>query len=140
MSTHSANTDIAIIALRDDDSALRDYLTAQGLHGAPVYPPTAADNVDAAVTAGAVTHVVFADLPVYLHVLWDGRVDPGAWQRAGVQIDFAESPAPADLVRQLPEAWQRWRVAARRRAIVAGVLLSIIAIAAAFTLVWSVLR
>lgn len=119
---------------------LRDYLQAAGLSEARWYAPRDVDELDAAVRAGAVRQVVFPALADLLEPIWNREIDFEAWLAAGTAIRFAHPPAndPAAYAGALHASWQRWERARRRRQTVAAVVLSLLALAAAFVLVWIV--
>jgi hypothetical protein len=137
----SSRTDvsgIAVVGKRTGDgaAALAAFVEARGLSGATWYPPRDVDELDAAVRAGTVQTVVFAHLADMLRAGWDDRLTPQAWRAAGVAVLFADAaePAPADPL-SLLDAWSAWRKRQRRRQAVAGVILSVAALAAAFLVV-----
>jgi hypothetical protein len=118
--------------------AIRRFLQDRGLSDAQWYAPRDLNDVDRAVREGRVRCVVFPGLSDVLEGLWNEEIAADAWLAIGVRIEVAAAPA-SDAVAGLPEVfaiWQRWRRARRRRQAVAGVVLSLVVLAAAFVLVW----
>ncbi len=94
------------------------------------------DEVDRGVREGRVRRVIFPAIDELLTGLMSGEIDAAAWLAAGVRIEFPERP-PGDvgeLGRVLLEAWQSNARRRRRAQVVAGLILSGIAILAAFIL------
>jgi hypothetical protein len=97
------------------------------------------DELDRAVREGRRQHVVFDSPDQLLTGLWDGEIDAEAWLSAGVQVQFT-APAALDqqaLARLLLASWSTNTRRHRRRRILAGLVLSAIAAAAAFLLNWA---
>lgn len=128
----------AVIGSRDDAHA-SNICALLDAHGAPAtkwYRPYDADDVSAAIRKGTVARVVFPSLEILLDVLWLERANLRDWQAAGVPINVAGPTTEnvVDVAIAAQQSWQRWRAAHRRRQVVAGVLLSVVALAAAFGL------
>lgn len=119
-----------------------EHLDRRSESGAEWYSIRDLDEVDRAVREGRLQQVVFDSLDQLLAGLWNGEIDAHAWLSAGVQIEFT-APAtldPPSLSRVLLANWQAGARRQRRRRVVAGVVLSLIAMAAAFFLNWVVGR
>lgn len=116
--------------------AVRGYVAARGLAAARWYPLRDIDDVERAILASRVRRVVFASPQDLLTAAWNRTINPTHWSPPGVQIDFADSPpAAANLdVRDALACWQLWDRARRRRQAIAGVILSVVVLAAAFLL------
>jgi hypothetical protein len=112
-------------------------LRAHGVTDAAWYAPSDVDDLDRAVRAGEVGRVVFPTLPDFLAVLWDEALTVDAWQAPGVAIEFAEpeSRVAAAHVSAILARWGHWRRRRRRQRAVAGLILSVLAVAAAWVLV-----
>jgi hypothetical protein len=81
--------------------------------------------------------VVFVRAADLLEGIFNNEIKYSDWVTAGVPVSFIES-ADGDIARcmaNVGEAWDRHQVARRRRQTVAGIILGIIAIAAAFVVV-----
>jgi len=138
MNTHPPTASpsfVAIVCDRDTAGApaVEAYLASQGVADAAWFAPRDLDDVDRAVADGRVRRVVFPRLIDMLEGLWNEEIDAAAWLAAGVQIDLVESPS-AGCPPTLLESCQRWRTARRARRATAGLVLSVVALAAAFTL------
>ena len=102
------------------------------------YPRRDLDAVDAAVRDDHVRCVVFADVNDLLEEVWEGEIEIDRWLAGGVRVEFADELL-ADTsahVETIVQCWRRWQGARRRRRVVAGAVLSVIALAVAFALNW----
>lgn len=117
---------------------VRVYAEAQGLSEAHWYARRDIDDVDRAIRAGSLTVVVFPDAAALLHATWSGRIDVPGWVRAHADIRLAQ-PAVVpgtELLHLIGPAWCEWRRRQRHRQAIAGLILSLVALAAATTLLW----
>jgi hypothetical protein len=113
------------------------YLRASGVTGATWYAPPDVDDMEHAVRAGKVQRIVFPETTAFLAPLWDEVLTPETWQTLGVRVEFARSDdalTPAQLA-GVVTSWQRWRRRRHRQRAIAGLILSAVAIAAAWVLV-----
>ncbi len=98
----------------------------------------AADDVGAVergVRDGHVRRVVFAELDDLLEAVWSRAITLDTWLARGVQVEVAPSISTTDaLVARLASSWAAWTRRHRRRQLWAGLVLSAVAIAAAFVL------
>ncbi|MFO0973328.1 MAG: hypothetical protein U1A27_07815 [Phycisphaerae bacterium] len=92
------------------------------------------DDLDQAVRAGTVRRVALPDLEVMLGAIWDGDVAWAEWRRRGVELELPGTSADgaAATLDSVAAAWRTWSAARRRWNTIAGVLLSLVALAAAF--------
>ena len=130
---------VAVVCDRQDHAAalVEAYLRTHGGTDAEWYAPCDADEVDKAVRAGDVRRVVFPTLSAFLAALWDEVLTVEMWQAPGVGIEFADSEcavAPAQVAAILA-CWQHGRHRRRRQRAMAGLILSALALAAAWTVV-----
>jgi len=95
------------------------------------------DELDLAVREGRLTRVVLESPEQLLAGLWNGEIDAQTWLTAGVEVEFATKVDGSALPHLLLESWSVNARRHRRRRIVAGAVLRIIAIAAAFILLWA---
>jgi hypothetical protein len=103
------------------------------------YPRRDLDVLDAAVREDHVRCVVFKDVNDLLEEVWEGEVEIDRWLAKGVRVEFAEglgadATAQADTVIR---AWRRWNGRRCRRHVVAAMVLSLLALAAAFAVNWA---
>lgn len=115
---------------------MQAYLAARGLT-ARWHAPRDLDDVDTAVGAGRLGHVVFLGWSDLLDGIWSGEVTYANWLSAGVKVDFVDAPADTRdaCLAAVSQAWDRYRRTQRRRHTIAGLVLSIIAIAVAFAII-----
>jgi len=114
------------------------WLRDAGLSAATWYAPQDVDNVDRLVREGGVRAVVFPDAPALLCEVWAGRIPLARWLAAETQVHFASGPPfPEEhWLRALADSQARWRRIYRRRQVIGGLALSLVALVAAYALVW----
>lgn len=138
MNTPASSGHTAVICEPHDDNAaaLEAYLQSRGLTDAEWFGPRDVDDVQRGLRAGTIRRVVLPGVSEFLDMLWDGVLDVELWLRADAWLELVESPPadPAEHLRQIVGSWQRSRRARRRRQIVAGLVLSAVAVLAAFAL------
>lgn len=90
------------------------------------------DELNAAICTGAHSRVVFADLDELLITIWKAETNWHDWRKANVRIELAMQPANPEnwvsLVDEMYSSLLKWRNQRRKRLIVAGAILSIIAL------------
>jgi hypothetical protein len=129
----SAAQTAAVESRNGEEPVLREYLRARGLEGARIYAPEQFDDVVAAIRNGSIRAVVFADATELGDCLWRDNIDPAAWLLPDVRVEFARPPGNADAVsRAIAGSWSRWNRARRRCQALAGLIVSAIALAAAW--------
>jgi hypothetical protein len=142
-STGGSTAAVAVVGLPADPAgdALRAYVASHVLGEAPTwFAPRDLNDLEDAIEAGRFERVVFATPGDFLEAVWNGEIRPAAWRKAGVRVEFAERSAPGDDATRawsLAERYEAWRARRRQAAIVSAVVLSAIAIAAAFALIWA---
>lgn len=112
--------------------SVRAYLARCGVGDARWVRPRDVDDISRMASE---PRVVFSDMAAAMDALFDGRVGPQVWR--AWTIEFADSSAGD--VRVFGGVFARWSQAEagrRRRAVVAGWLLSIAAIAAGLVIAW----
>lgn len=116
----------AFAALRQSDAGA----------GARLFRARDLNDVDDAVLAGELNRVIFARLDDLLAGCWDEVIRVDRWIAVGATIEILELPDVSGeaVARLVFASWSRWNQAKRRRQVVAGVILSVIAILAAFLL------
>ena len=131
-----------VVAVGDQDgkdaAVMEAFLRAQGATEAPWYLPSDLNDVDRAVCEGRVRRVVFDSLSTLLEGVWNGDIEFSRWLATGTQVDFAEPPGQSTCahVQAVFESWEQWQRRRRRRQVTAGVILSVVALVAAFVLNW----
>ncbi len=117
-------------------SRVEAYLDTVGLSGR-WYALNDLDDADRDVVRGRLDTVVFVRWQDLLEGIWNGEVSFDRWQERRVDLRFVESPGDDDRARleTVTRAWLRHKRAGRRRQIVSGIILSLVAIAAAFVTV-----
>jgi hypothetical protein len=147
----ASRTGTAVICERHgaDAAAAQAFVDARGHRDVRWFAPRDLNDVEDAIEAGRIACVVFVRFEDFLTALWDEELAFERWLSAGVRVGFVHPPdvAPAGVVHADNEAlddadtalaaavdanWRRWRRARRRRTIVAGLILSALALAAAF--------
>ncbi len=138
--TASASPVVVVVgpAQGPDAELVRAHLKGQGGYEPEWLASGDLGDLDRAVRRGSVRCVVFPRLSQLLEALWNEEIDVAAWRAAGVRIDVAEAGASTESgsLAAVLDAWSQFRGARRWRQAVAGVLLSAVALLAAFTLVW----
>jgi hypothetical protein len=138
MSEPSATGDILAICEKDTPAAdaVRVHLAASGLQATAWYKPRDVAEVGECIRAGGVRVVIFPTAEDALTAIWDGRANLDTWQEAGTCLACATPPAasPEAWLSLVERAWSGWRHRQRRQQIVACLVLSIAALAAAFGL------
>ena len=118
-------------------AAVETYLQENGSAAAAWYAARDVDDVDRRVRAGGVRVVVFPSAAELLDVVWTDGIALDAWLAAGARIVFADTTSSDFSAACLPliwTSWQRWRRRRRRQQVVAGLILSAVAVAGAFPL------
>lgn len=117
------------------DPALQTSIRAAEIAESRLVDPRDLDDVDRIAAAGEVERVVFVRADDLLAGCWDAQIRVDEWP-AEIRIDVLDLPSIdartfADVVGR---SWRRWNQARRRRNAIAGVILSAIAVLAAFAL------
>jgi hypothetical protein len=131
---------VAVVCERGGPAAekVTDYLKAHDLRTAEWFPPEDMDDVDEAVTEGRFRRVIFPDLPTLFDAIWDQEMQFDQWLSAGTTVSFVDGPNGEATAVVVFESWREWNQRRRRRQIVAGVILSVVAIVAGFLFTLSV--
>ncbi len=99
------------------------------------FVPRDADDLARQISTQHDALVICSDAGVYMHAVWEQRIDALAWQHTGVDVRFAEVPQDAGLaIRELAAHLGNWQQQRRRGRTLAGLMLSVLAIALAFVL------
>lgn len=116
-----------------DASRMEAFLGTQGLSGR-WYARHDLDDADRDVIAGRLHTVVFLRWQDLLEGIFNGEVSFGRWQDTKVDLRFVEPAGTDDLARlaAVSQAWTAHQRQRRRRRTVSGIILSLIALAAAF--------
>lgn len=126
---------VGVVCDRHGAEAARteSYLDEAGL-SARWYALRDLDEADRDVIAGRLETVIFVRWRDLLEGIWNGEVSFDRWQERRVDLRFVESPGEGEraCLDAVARAWFRYQRARRRRQIASGVILSLVAIAAAF--------
>lgn len=131
--TQSAKVVVACDPQGSDAALVAAYLRDAGVADAAWYARRDAAELDKAVRAGGVQRVVFPTLAELLLLLSEEVLTVEAWQASGVCIGFAR-PAQALSPTEAADILARWlehRRRRRRQRAVAGLVLSVAALAVA---------
>ncbi len=129
---------VAAVCDRDGPDAPRmeAYLRNHGLE-ARWHALRDLDDVDREVCAGRAATVVFVHWQGLLEGIWNGEVSFDRWLELRAELRFVESPGESatDYLASVSRAWSAHKRARRRRQMVSGVVLSLIALISAFLVV-----
>ena len=121
----------------EDQAVVRAFLVGRKLEAARWYAEGQVDDLAREVEAGRIDRVVFLDPQTALEGVWNEQTDLLGWiSKYGVRIDCAVDSESAETGRlqTVVATWQVWRGRRKRQNAVAGILLSLIAVGAAFVL------
>ena len=138
MNAQDPTEGVAVVCNRSDETAatIERYLQATRSGAARWFAPRDVDEVDAALRAGTVRRIIFPHLSAFLEALWNEPLTLDVWLTPETRVELAESSGPDDpaRLRALVAAWQQTSRRQRRARAIAGLVLSVVALAAAFTL------
>jgi hypothetical protein len=122
--------------------ALNRFIEASGLTDCVEFLPKDDDELNALACDGRFHRIVFANLDDLLTAVWKGDADWRSWRAAGVRIELADVPPHLAhdwlvFVDRMYANLDAWRRQARRRQIVAALILSVLALVAAAVLLFS---
>jgi hypothetical protein len=125
---------LVVVCDRDGPAAeaLRGYLQAHGLTDARWLGPRDIDEAEAVLRCDDAARVVMPGLDTLVVALWSDRVDVAVWRAAHARVTFLADSAAVEFLPLLLDSWHAWRQRRRRARAVAGFILSLLAIAAAF--------
>ncbi len=136
--SQAAVSSAAIIVICDPDgpaaAAVHDYLRANGLTAARWVTPRDIDEAEADLRRDSTVYVVVPRLEDLLIPLWSDRLDTSTWRAATNRITIIAAPEAAGSLPQLFDSWHIWRQRQRRSRAIAGLVLSLLAVAVAFML------
>jgi hypothetical protein len=113
---------------------LEQFVERNGLTAAKRYTIHKLDDLNGAVVEGRYSSVVFPSESVAIRGIWEGDIDFPRWRERNVAIHFV-ARAPAGAEQQLglmADEWGAWNAVRRRRNAIAGSILSVFLLAAAF--------
>jgi hypothetical protein len=142
--TESPHDHYAVRAASDPDEerSLAAFWARTGRRTVVQFAPRDDEDLDLALCAGRFGCVLFADLNALLTMVWKSQAQVNRWIEAGVRIELAEPPPAGNdgswvpVVEAVCDSLCRWRRAQRVRKLVAAVVLSVLALAAAAILLW----
>lgn len=135
--TRASHSVAAVCDKHSPDAARMDaYLREQGL-SARWYALRDLDDVDREVCAGRTQQVVFLNWSDLLQGMWNREVSFDQWLKMQAEVRFVEAPGDtsAACLAAVSEAWSAHKRARRRRQAISGLILSLVAVAAAFAIV-----
>ena len=140
MNTQAQSGCVAVVCEHEsqDRAAMETYLRTHQVTEAHWYPRRDLDEVNQAILSGDVQQVIFPKISDLLDGFWTDKIAFDQWLAVGTQVEFVETPEQiiaADL-KTIFASWEQWRRLQRRRQIIAGIILSIVALAAAFAINW----
>jgi hypothetical protein len=136
MSQHVSPSALAIRlpARESEHSALAAFVGPVAWETAAKFLPKDDDELNAKLSAGAYTRVIFENLDSLYEMIWKEQADLDRWRSVGVEIDLASPPEGGTqwrpLVSDLSHCYLNWRSAQRKRQIVAAIILSATALLA----------
>jgi len=131
------DTAVVIASKRNQDtSAVENWLQSSNLTAHRWFDLSELDELNKAVCKGQINHVIFESATLLLDALWDNRIEFGKWRHNDIHLDFMKTPhVTIDVVHH---SWQQYIDKHRRRQIVAGAILSGIAVVLGFLINLSV--
>ncbi len=139
MSIDGQISQTVVVCEKDGDCAdlVRRYLEERHFGEVRWYAPRDLNDVDRQVCAGAAQRVVFGQPSDFLEGVWNGVLDFDCWQAAGADILFADETTRDDAawLTAIAGSWKRYRQRTRNARMIAGLVLSVVAVAAAFVVI-----
>lgn len=128
-----------VICDRDDPQApaVAQYLSQRGVDARWVAPRDI-DDVERDLCARRTRHVIVPSLTLLLRAAYREEIALGVWLEPQTRID-AVTPPPTELralLVELHESWAAHLKQRRRERMIAGAALSVLALGAAFVLLW----
>lgn len=114
-------------------AALTAWLDANGPRETVHFLPKDDDDLDADLCAGRFDCVLFPSVEALLLAIWEHHARLDRWAARGVRIEIADgrdSDHRIETILEVHESLRRWRARRRRRQIIAGVILSAVALLA----------
>ncbi len=111
-------------------------------HGAAqLYTLPEARRLSDEIIAGNVQLLLCSNLKLLIQCLWECQIQVDMWRGRGLHIELIDSPFPPGtdiwpVLLDATDAWLAAQRAARRRRIIAGLILSLIAVAACAALMY----
>ena len=133
---------LAVVGTADGPATepLRAYIAAHPATDVKWFAPRDLNDLEDAIEAGRFGRVLFAEPADFLEAVWSGDIKLQEWRIAGVRLEFAAPEhvgLPVDPIWRLAERFEHWRAGRRRAKLVSCRVLSAIAIAAAFGVIWA---
>ncbi len=114
------------------------FVERNALAAAKRYTIHKLDDLNSAIAEGRYSAVVFPAIGVAIRGIWDGDINFPQWRARSVAIHFV-TPAPATADQYLAlmaEEWREWNGTRHQRNAIAGAILSVFLLAAAFLINW----
>lgn len=125
------------------DAKIQSYLTSRGWTAAERFLPKDDDELNDRLCRGEFTAVVFAVPEDALDMIWSGHGAVGRWHTPAGQLEvcFAVGTAAVDdwpaILRRTESSFLKWEQGRRHRQLVAGCILTGVALAAMGLLFWT---
>ncbi len=129
---------VAVVGVCDspESAALCARVDARAPAEATWFAPRDLNDLEDAISAGRFGVVVFARPADFLEAVWSGDIRPALWRAAGVELEFAETEG-GEWMWEIAGRYEAWRGRRRGAAMASCVVLSAVAAAAAFGLIWA---
>jgi len=118
-----------------DASIMEAYLISQAYADTLWLQPRDVDEADDAVHQNRTRHVIFPNLGALLDAIWDEDIHFDRWLSAGIVVSFADPPSKEVVPSIVYQSWQSWNRRHKRRQMIAGLILSAIAVLAGLALI-----
>lgn len=132
--THHRTTTTAVLGDRDGPhaTAIAAVLPSQGAGDVKWFTLRDAHDLDAAVERGEIARVMLESWDTYIAALHRGALASPRWTSGEIEVHCADLPPAALLASRTAAAWSAEHRRTRRQRTIAGVVLSAVALAAAF--------
>jgi len=137
MTDNRPQSETAILGNPDqrDSDRVRSFLKSHGIADSHWYAPADRDDLDRAVRRQKVSRVVCISSSDLFEGVWNDEIVLHEWFERGVELEFVLDKGAAATCSEIYRSWRAFHERTRRRRAVAGAMLSVVAIVAAFVLI-----
>mgnify|MGYP007037746658 CR=1 FL=1 len=130
-------------------SQLDSNLIELGITNARLFQTKDTHDLNWQANEGRFDRVVFASMSDLLEAVWNEEADVALWLKRGVRLDVLDRPAAGDgpgsttsavSIPEITESYSRWQVRRRKKRVLAGLMLSVFALAAMLMIFLSIPR